>query len=101
MADSIQISTQELRDAATKISDLNKKLNEDLTSINSSMNDLESTYQSDASTEIRKRMNAMKPTFEKYNTIIAEYVTFLNQTAQNYESTEETVEKNANEVVFK
>ena len=96
MADSIQISTQVLLDTAEKVRTINAKLDEDLKDINKSMNDLEATWKSDAATDIRAAMNALKPRFEEHKAVVESYAKFLVNTAQNYESTESAVQTNAN-----
>ena len=61
MADGIQISTQVLVDTAEKVRSINNALDTKLEEINKSMNDLSSTWKSDAGEEIRAAMNALKP----------------------------------------
>ena len=95
MADSIQISTQVLLDTAEKVRTINGNLDSKLTEINKRMNDLEATWKSDAATDIRAAMNALKPRFEEYRTVVEAYAKFLVNTAQNYESTETAVQTNA------
>lgn len=95
MADSIQISTQVLHDTAEKIRNINTKLDQDLNDINKNMNDLEATWKSDAATDIRAAMNALKPRFEEHKAVVESYAKFLVQTAQSYESTESAVQTNA------
>ena len=97
MADSIQISTQVLTDTASKIRSINNVLDEKLAEINKNMNDLESTWKSDAATDIRAAMNALKPRFEEYKNVVESYAKFLVNTAQNYESTEGAIQNNANQ----
>ena len=93
MADSILISTQVLIDTAAKV---NSTLDQKLTEINKSMNDLEATWKSDAASDIRAAMNALKPRFEEYKSVVESYAKFLDNTAQNYENTETAVQSNAN-----
>ena len=95
MADSIQISTQVLLDTADKVRTINSNLDSKLAEINKSMNDLEATWKSDAATDIRAAMNALKPRFEEYKTVVESYAKFLVNTAQNYESTETAIQTNA------
>lgn len=97
MADSIKISTQVLQDTAQKVRDINKTMDEKLAEINKSMNDLEATWKSDAATEIRGAMNALKPRFEAYKATVESYAKFLVNTAQSYEATETAVLSNANQ----
>ena len=95
MADTIQISTQALKDSAEKIRRINKALDQKLTDINKCMNDLESTWKSDAASDIRAAMNALKPRFEEYKDVVESYAKFLLNTAQSYENTETIVQSNA------
>ncbi len=95
MADGIQISTQVLLDTADKVRNINAQLDQKLADINKNMNDLEATWKSDAATDIRAAMNALKPRFEEYKTVVESYAKFLVNTAQNYESTEGAVQANA------
>lgn len=95
MADGIQISTQVLLDTADKVRTINSTLDQKLADINKNMNDLEATWKSDAATDIRAAMNALKPRFEEYKNVVESYAKFLVNTAQNYESTEGTVQTNA------
>lgn len=96
MADGIQISTQVLLDTADKVRSINSNLDQKLADINKNMNDLEATWKSDAATDIRAAMNALKPRFEEYKNVVESYAKFLVNTAQNYESTESSVQSSAN-----
>lgn len=73
MADGIQISTQVLVDTAEKVRSINNALDTKLEEINKSMNDLSSTWKSDAGEEIRAAMNALNPRFEEYKTVVESY----------------------------
>lgn len=95
MADGIQISTQVLLDTADKVRTINNTLDSKLADINKNMNDLEATWKSDAASDIRTAMNALKPRFEEYKNVVESYAKFLVNTAQNYESTESGIQSNA------
>lgn len=95
MADGIQISTQVLLDTADKVRTINNILDSKLADINKNMNDLEATWKSDAASDIRAAMNALKPRFEEYKNVVESYAKFLVNTAQNYESTESGIQSNA------
>lgn len=97
MADSIKISTQVLVETAEKVRNLNKTMDEKLADINKNMNDLEATWKSDAASDIRAAMNALKPRFEEYKSVVESYAKFLVNTAQSYESTESMIQNNANQ----
>lgn len=91
----IKITTQVLTSTAEDVRNLNAKLDQDLADCNAAMNNLEATWQSDAATDIRAAMNALKPRFEEYKNVIESYAKFLDTTAQSYETTEQTVQTNA------
>lgn len=95
MADSIQVTTQVLVDTASTVRSLNTTLDDKLKEINKNMNDLEATWKSDAATDIRAAMNALNPRFEEYKNVVESYAKFLVNTAQNYDTTETTVQNNA------
>lgn len=95
MADGIQISTQVLLDTADKVRSINATLDQKLADINKNMNDLQSTWKSDAADDIRAAMNALKPRFEEYKNVVETYAKFLVNTAQNYETTEGVIQSNA------
>ena len=40
-------------------------------------------------------MNALNPRFEEYKSVVESYAKFLVNTAQNYDTTETTVQNNA------
>lgn len=95
MAEGIKISTQVLVDTAEKVRSINKTMDGKLADINKAMNDLEVSWKSDAATEIRGAMNALKPRFEEYKAVVESYAKFLVTTAQSYEATETAIQSNA------
>lgn len=95
MADSIKISTQVLRDTSEKVNKINASMDTALADINKKMNDLETTWKSDAASDIRAAMNALKPRFAQYKEVVNSYSKFLVTTAQNYETTETSIQNNA------
>ena len=95
MADEIKVSNQVLLDTAEKVRTINTTMDGKLADINKTMNDLESTWRSDAATDIRAAMNALKPRFEEYKTVVESYAKFLVNTAQSYDVTETSIQNNA------
>jgi len=95
MAESIKISTQVLIDTAKEVRTINDNLDSKLEACNKEMNALESTWKSDASTDIRAAMNKLKPRFATFKTVVESYAKFLDNTAQSYESTESAIQTNA------
>lgn len=95
MAGSIEIQSQVLIDTAGKVRNCNTNMDAKLADINQAMNALESTWRSDAATDIRAAMNALKPRFEQYKAVVESYAKFLDTTAKNYETTEGSVQNTA------
>ena len=87
MSDEFRISTQVLLETADKIRAINNTLDSKLAEINKSMNDLEATFKSDSSNEIRAAMNSLKPRFAEYKEVVESYAKHLVNT-QSFESTE-------------
>ena len=94
MAD-IKINTQVLTDTAAKVRQINSTLTDKLDEINNTMQNLEGPWKSDAASDIRAAMLAMKPRFAQYNSVVESYAKFLVNTAQSYEGTEQAVQTNA------
>ena len=97
MPEGINVSTQVLLDTAVKVRNCNNAMDEKLTTINQKMNDLESSWKSDAANDIRSAMNALRPKFEEYKNVVESYAKFLTDTAQRYETTVTTIQNNANQ----
>lgn len=97
MADAatIKVSTQVLRDTAGKIRRHNDTLDGKLKIINTHMDNLGDTWDSEASREIRAKMNGMKQTFEQYKEVVESYAKFLVDAAGIFEETETEAKRNA------
>lgn len=93
--DGIKISLGEVTATAGTIQILNASLNARLSEIKQEMNNLASTWQSDASSTIREKFNALQPRFEEYSKVVEAYATFLNSTVTSYDSTETLINNNA------
>lgn len=95
MAEGIKISLDEVSSTAATIRTLNNSMNLSLENIKKEMNNLSSTWQSDAGETIRARFNTMSASFEEYKKIVDSYATFLDDTVATYETTENTINANA------
>ncbi|CAM4339183.1 pore-forming ESAT-6 family protein [Paenibacillus tarimensis] len=95
MADGINISLAEVTKTASTIKTLNEGLAAKLDDIKKEMNNLASTWQSDASETIRGRFNALAPRFEEYKNIVNSYSVFLDNTVTNYNAAETAINSNA------
>ena len=94
--DAISVSTAVLVETAGKLTKTNQEMDNSLRDINKTMNDLESTWKSDAASDIRANMDALKPRFEEYKQIISSYAKFLLDSASQYDNTEQAIQTNAN-----
>lgn len=96
MAEGINISLQEVSAIAGKIRSLNQELSLNLTDIKTSMNNLETSWQSEASKTIIANFNALAPKFENYEQIVESYAKFLDTTVTAFTETETAITNNAN-----
>lgn len=96
MAEGIQITLGELTRVAGNIRTLNSSLTACLEECRSQMNGLANDWSSDASETIRAKFNAHAAHFEEYRAVIDSYAKFLDDTATAYETTENSINSNAN-----
>lgn len=95
MSDGIKISLDEVSQTATTIRTLNTSMNNTLENVKSEINGLTATWQSEAGENIVSRFNAMSTVFEDYKKIVDSYAAFLDDTVTTYESTENSINANA------
>lgn len=88
----IKVSTQEIRNVASDISEANKRLVNLLDAVHADAKGLvNNAWTSDAATDFVKKLDAFKArTFDNYKNFTEEYASFLLRTADKYEKTEET-----------
>ena len=91
----INISLGEVTKTAETVRNLNKSLAEKLQDIKKEMNNLSSTWQSDASETIRGNFNALAPKFENYRDVVDSYAKFLDKTVESYNTAETSINSNA------
>ncbi|MCD5324192.1 MULTISPECIES: pore-forming ESAT-6 family protein [Pontibacillus] len=91
----IHISLGEVQKTAGSIRTINQNLALRLEEIQKEMNNLSSTWQSDASETIRANFNALAPKFETYREVVDSYAKFLDNTVTNYEAAETSINSNA------
>jgi len=97
MADamSINVSTKELAEVAVKIDTRKGNLRGKLNEITRKINELKTSWTSEASEEIVAKINGMQSRFEQYDTVVQSYADFLRKAAEQYETTETTAKTNA------
>lgn len=93
--DSIQISLQEVSNAASRISSLNRQIYDLLQAMKKDMNSLDATWISDGGNEIRMRFNLFSARFDSQRDVIDSYVRFLEITVSSYDSLEMAITGNA------
>lgn len=91
----MKIDTQRLSTAATDIKNMNGSLNEILGSFSKKVEELQSTWESDAGERTQKAIKNLEPRFEDYRKVLNSYAEYLEKTAESYESTEKTLVNNA------
>lgn len=91
----IKIQFSEVRNYAKKIRNHNNVLNDTLKEIQRIINALEADFTSDTSDTIRSKITGMQPKFDSYREVIESYAKFLDNTVEQYETTEGTLQSNA------
>lgn len=93
--DGINISLNEVSATAGTIRNLNTTLSQDLANIKTEINNLSNDWQSDASTTIQSKINGMQAHFDEYQKVIESYAKFLDDTVEEFRTTETAVNSNA------
>ena len=96
--DDIQISPEEVREYSLKIASLSSEIYDRLQAMKQDMHMLDACWISDGGTKIRERFDLFSRRFDEQKTVIDAYSQFLDMTASNYESLEETIVNNAEEL---
>lgn len=91
----IKITFSEVRAKTQQIRKHNQSLDDALKNIKSTINALEADWTSDTSDTIRAKITAMQPKFDSYREVIESYAKFLDNTVEQYETTEGTLQSNA------
>lgn len=91
----LNISSGELTATAVKVRNINNKLSDDLDRCSNAVKRLDTTWQSDAASEIRSAMEAMAPRFKEFYDVTESYCKFLDTTAAAYEEMEGVHQSNA------
>lgn len=94
----VKVNTQTLKDTAQEIRNINESLDSKLEEIRKGMNNLNSTWKSDSATAITDAINNLASTsFVEYKNTVDSYAKFLDGAAESWETTETSIEANANQ----
>lgn len=91
----IKITFSEVRTKNQQIRKHNQTLDDTLKQIKNIINSLETDWTSDTSDTIRSKITGMQPKFDSYREVIESYAKFLDNTVEQYETTEGTLQSNA------
>ncbi len=91
----IKIEFEQVRAKATDIRKHNTNLKAKLEEIRTKIKSLEQSWTSDASDNIRMKIDKEERKILDYSDIVESYATFLDRTASRYEGTESAVKSNA------
>ena len=84
----VTISTDRLVGTAGTLRTLNSKMTAKLEAITAQINNLSTSWESEASQEIVTEFKKLMPKFEEYRKSVESYARFLDQAAQAYISTD-------------
>lgn len=91
----INITLAQVTSTAASIRTINKNLTDKLLEMKTEVNNLTSTWQSDASTTIQNNFNSFSKRFDEYRSVIESYALFLDKTVTDYNETETAINNNA------
>ena len=90
---SIQISAQEIQQAASQLTSQQQAMAAVFQEIQTKMNYVQSIWNSPASNALMNEFQSLHAVFETYTQTIQNYAQYLNNTSQTYEENEFNLEK--------
>jgi len=94
----IRISLNEVKEIANQIKVQSEQMNDTLNEVKTLINELNEYWLSEASNNYQYKFNEFSKLFETIKNDIDTYASFLNHTADSYESIESTIAANAKEI---
>ena len=93
--DEIRITLAELSDTAAQMRNYNATLDDILSFVKKTMNDLQAVWESDGEYTLLNAFNKFSGKFIEESEVIESYARFLDDTVNNYDSLESTIVSNA------
>lgn len=93
--DEIRITLAELSDTAAQMRNYNATLDDILSFVKKTMNDLQVVWESDGEFTLLNAFNKFSTKFIEESEVIESYARFLDDTVNNYDSLESTIVSNA------
>lgn len=91
----IRITLPEISNAASQIRSYNARLDEILSYVNKTMNELNNVWASEGQETLLSRFQKFSARFIEESEVIESYARFLDDTVSNYDSLESTIVANA------
>lgn len=95
----IKVSSEMLRGAAADIKQLGTQFNSVAEEFYQGMTSLQSMWEGDAFNSFKTQVDALKPSLERYYQVINDYATFLETSAEQYETTEAATQNETDNLV--
>ena len=96
----IRISFDEVSETAAKIRRLNESIYDHVQAMQKEMEQLDGTWVSRGSMEIRERFALFARRFEQQREVIESYADFLDMTVLSYDTLETTIHANASQMQY-
>ncbi len=97
--DRIYVNSAELRTSAAKLTRYVTEMSNTLNQATRTINDTANKWQSAAADNLRGRYLSLSGKFNDFFSAITKYAEFLNKTADSYESADQAISKQAEEVL--
>lgn len=88
MAGKIRVSTRELRNRANELENLNEKFHQEVMKLRQDETNLNSSYEGDAQKKFHEQFTLDVEKFDKFYTMIQQYIVQLRSDADQYDRTE-------------
>ena len=99
MAGNLRMDTTEFNNIATSIGTENTNIGDCITAIQKAINDLNRTWTGEAYTAAKTKIdNFYTKTFIPYKDAVQGYIDFINTTKTTYDSTEDALKSNVNQI---
>lgn len=95
MANTIRVTPEELLNAASKVESWADSYNSICNQINTSVNELNSTWGGEAHNQYVNQLNGFQDDFQNLYTLLNKYASYLRSASQKYSQAEETIKSSA------
>lgn len=95
----IKVNSETLRNASLQIKQEGANFSDLAIDFEQGLNSLSATWEGDAFNSFKSQLDSLSPSLDRYSEVIQEYATFLETTAEQYETTEAATQSETDNLV--